>query len=218
MRSVREIFRSHAFFDAEGKHTWGTDRESNHSYGSAYESLFAKDDDNLCLYKLHSDRRSCDKCGSDTYHFAHCPDSKMTRHSVRLMLEIGVADGNSLLAWREVFPQALIVGMDLNPPCFSMTVSRVEFHLADQRLCEDCDRVAKDRQFDLIVDDASHQPADILVCLLWMWPHLRPGGIYVIEDLEPHLCDKFAALLPATILDSTGPFSDNEPLIVLRKT
>ncbi len=205
MRSIKDIFRSHAMFNAEGKHTWGTDRESNHCYGDAYESLFYGS--KLVDVKVTNTRTE------PMY------ERTSTRDQVKLMMEIGVADGSSLFAWKEVFPNALIVGMDMEPPAFgNEVVDRMEFHLGDQRSREDCERVARGRQFDFIVDDASHQPADILVSLLWLWPHLRPGGLYVIEDLLSDLCVKFAALLScAQVIDTAGPFGGIEPLIVLRK-
>ena len=40
MKPMREILRSHCVFDAAGRHTNGTDRESNHHYGDAYDRLF----------------------------------------------------------------------------------------------------------------------------------------------------------------------------------
>jgi Methyltransferase domain len=181
LRPIADIFRSHASFDADGRHTYGTDRESNHHYGAAYESLF--------------------------------PD----RSAVKLMLEIGVADGASLIAWREVFPNAHIVGMDLVPAEQTLNY-RIEFHLGDQRLRADCERVAAGRQFDLIVDDASHDPASVLVSLLWLWGFVAPSGLYVVEDFVGDVVLKMLDLFHnAETVDTVGPFGGHEPLIVLRR-
>lgn len=181
MRLIADIFRSCASFNPEGRHAYGTDRESNHHYGAAYESLF--------------------------------PD----RSTVKLMLEIGVADGASLLAWKEVFPNALVVGMDLVPPDWTLG-ERAEFHLGDQHLRADCERVAAGRQFDLIVDDASHDPASVLVSLLWLWGSVAPGGLYVIEDFVGDMVTKVTDLFyNSYTIDTVGPFGGHEPLIVLRR-
>jgi hypothetical protein len=40
-------------------------------------------------------------------------------------------------------------------------------------------------QIDLIIDDASHIGRDQLAMFREMWPHVRPGGVYWIEDLHP---------------------------------
>lgn len=190
---VKDIFRAFAVLNDLGHHVYGTDRESNHSYGDAYEFLFTRrGPSQVGLYSI--------------------------RESVKLMMEVGVADGNSLLAWRQVFPNAVIVGLDRHATAFGNTViDRMEFHLGDARVQRHCEAAAYGREFDLIVDDASHQIGDIFMALFWLWPFVKPGGLYVIEDLSNGLCQRFASLIGGEVIDTTGPFGGNEPLIVLRK-
>lgn len=180
MRSVKDIFRSWAVFK-DGVHVDGTDKESNHHYGDAYESLF--------------------------------PD----RESVKLVLEVGVSTGECLHAWREVFPNATIVGMDIH------TADRWdgEFYLGDQSSLEDCERVTAGRQFDLIVDDATHTLEGNLSTLLWMWPAVKVGGFYVVEEFytidDPRMRTAVATLFPfAQFLETLGP-GGAEYLTVMRK-
>lgn len=183
MKSIKDIFRSHAVFDDQGRHTNGTDKESNHHYGEAYECLF--------------------------------PD----REAIKLVLEIGVADGASLCAWREVFPNATIVGMDIHPSA-QATGPRMEFHIGDQRSHSDCIRVAAGRQFDVIIEDATHETANNLLTLFYMWPYVKPGGLYIIEEWgNVHaLRSNILHLFPhAFILDTVGPSGGIEPLVALRK-
>lgn len=187
MRSIRDIFRSYAVLDAQGRHVNGTDKESNHAYGAYYEGILG---------------------GGE-------------RSEVRLMMEVGVADGSSLLAWAEVFPNALCVGMDIHPASYlSTNRDRIEFHIGDQTSLEDCRRVAAGRQFDFICEDATHRLEDSLRTLLYLWPHVRPGGLYVIEEFANigALRDNVGALWPtAEIIDTAGPFGGVEPLVVFRK-
>ncbi len=194
MRSVREILRDAAVFDSDGRHVNGSDKESNHHYGDAYESIIHK-------------------------HFLDGTDSPPARHMVRLMMEVGVADGSCLLAWREVFPNATIVGMDIHHSDRAHG-ERIEFHLGDQRSWVDCERAAAGRQFDVIVEDAVHRLDHTLLTLFWLWPHVRPGGIYVVEEWE-NVCgdvDRIRALFPlAEIIGTCGPHNQDEPLVVLRK-
>lgn len=202
MRSVADIFRSHAVLDADGRHVNGSDKMSNHNYGDAYESLF--------MYPETSRR------------FA-----ESSRDDVKLMMEIGVADGSSLLAWLEVFPNATIVGMDIHPAAkvreehnkkHHTEPSRLEFYLGDQRSKEDCERATASRQFDLIVEDATHQLEDTLRTLYWMWPSVRLGGMYIVEEWPNTDRDRIKSLWPcAEVVDTQGPFGGVESLVVFRK-
>lgn len=187
MRSVAEIFRSYAATDATGRHVGGTDKETNHRYGEAYERLFPH------------------------------------RLNVKWMMEVGVTDGSSILAWREVFPNAMCVGMDIHPAYriqHATPEDRVEFHIGDMSNLNDCRRVAQGRQFDFICEDATHNLGDSLRCLLYLWPFVRPGGMYVIEEFANvgELRDGIEALWSnSVIIDTQGPFGGNEPLVVLHK-
>lgn len=177
MKSIRDIFRSYAEFDAQGRHVNGTDKQSNHAYGDAYESLF------------------------------------LNREAARLMLEVGVADGSSLRAWREVFPNATVVGMDIHPAA----KWDGEFHLGDQREQLDCERAAAGRQFDVIVEDALHQLDATMRTLVYLWPFVKPGGMYIVEEFADVRSLQRCSLLSAQIVDTIGPFGGNEPLVVFRK-
>lgn len=200
MRSIREIFRSHAVLDADGCHVNGTDKESNHRYGDAYERL-------LTIPDVPSDPSGLVKL---EYPYS-------IRGDVRLMMEVGVADGSSLLAWREVFPNALCVGLDIHPSERARG-DRIEFHLGDQRSRDDCERAAAGRQFDLIVDDATHRLDHTLLTLYWLWPCVRPGGMYVVEEWDGVDRERIRALWPcAEIIDTAGPFGGVEPLVAFRR-
>ena len=181
MKPIRDIFRSYAVFDGEGRHINGMDKQSNHNYGDTYDSLF--------------------------------PD----RAVVELVMEVGVADGSCLCAWRDIFPNALCVGLDIHPSDRAHG-ERIEFHLGDQCKCEDCERAAAGRRFDLIVDDATHHLDNTLLTLYWLWPFVKPGGLYVVEEWSNIDRHRILSLWPnVEIIDTTGPFGGIEPLVVFRK-
>lgn len=141
------------------------------------------------------------------------------RSLVKLMMEIGIADGSSLCAWREVFPNALCVGMDIHPSTRA-TGDRIEFNFGDQTKKEDCERAAAGRLFDFICEDATHKLEDSLRTLLYLWPFVKPGGLYVIEEFANigNLEKNLRALFPnVQILNTNGPFGGVEPLVVFRK-
>ena len=38
--------------------------------------------------------------------------------------------------------------------------------------------------FDAVIDDGSHRNRDILTSFALLWPHVKPGGFYFLEDLQ----------------------------------
>ena len=191
MRTVKEIMRDSTILNSEGIHIGGSDRESNHRYGDAYERIIFQN-------------------------FCNSGDGP-ARCNVNLMMEIGVADGSSLLAWSEVFPNALCVGMDIHHSDKAHG-DRIEFRFGDQRVKRDCEEAAAGRLFDVIVEDATHQIENTLLTLYWMWPFVKRGGLYVVEEWDGVDRNRILGLWPnAEIVDTNGPFGGIESLVVFRK-
>jgi cephalosporin hydroxylase len=124
------------------------------------------------------------------------------RAEVRFVLELGIRSGGSLLAWREAFPNALIIGLDIHPPSGPLPADRVETLLGDQTDRQILRNCVSGRKFDLIVDDASHCIPHTLFSLFILWPALAARGYYVIEEfdlwearVEAH-AETFAELMP----------------------
>ena len=100
------------------------------------------------------------------------------------ILEIGVQQGHSLRMWREWMPQATIVGVDRNVWCAYPDGCIVE--IANAADPEQIEPVAMTYgPFDLIIDDGSHIPEEQHAALDILWPYLKDGGYYIIEDV-PH--------------------------------
>jgi hypothetical protein len=101
------------------------------------------------------------------------------------LLELGVWTGQSLEMWRDAFPLATIVGVDLTPLDLQLG-PRVHIVQGDQTDAELMRRVREDHApsgFDVIVDDASHFGIITARSLQALYTeHLRPGGLYCIED------------------------------------
>lgn len=211
MRTVADIFRSYEELDIDGRHINGTDKQGpNHNYGDAYESLF--------YGSKIVDVQVTDRRVEPMY------DRTTTRGDVKLMMEVGVADGSSLLAWCEVFPNARCVALDIHDAerISSGQYNNTEFHMGDQRSRADCERAAGGRLFDVIVEDATHKLENTLLTMFWLWPYVRPGGLYIVEEWEninnPVDRGRIRALWPhATIVETVGPSGGTEPLVVFRK-
>jgi hypothetical protein len=107
------------------------------------------------------------------------------RNAPLTLLEIGVYQGASLYTWREYFPNAKIIGADINVTCKQFETNNVKVELADQSNLEHLAQiVANYGPFDLIVEDGSHLWEHQITTLRTLFPFLRNGGYYVVEDLQ----------------------------------
>jgi SAM-dependent methyltransferase len=109
------------------------------------------------------------------------------------MLEIGVARGGSIALWRQFLgPEAQIVGVDINPRCKGFEAPGIAVEIGSQAdtafLAE---LVSKHGPFDIILDDGSHRMADQITSLEALWPALRPGGTYAVEDIHTSYFTRF---------------------------
>jgi hypothetical protein len=112
------------------------------------------------------------------------------------LLELGVLHGGSLLLWRDYFERGLIVGLDLNPIELEDPTNRIRFYQGGQQDTELLDRIAREcapEGFDIIIDDCSHV-GDLTRVSFWHLfdNHLKPGGLYVIEDWGTGYWDSWA--------------------------
>lgn len=98
------------------------------------------------------------------------------------LLEFGVGRGASLCMWRDYFRHGSITGVDVDPRCAEYAEGRVEVIIGDQR-----DKALLDglslKKFDIIIDDAGHNPRDQIDCYISLVPRMASGGIYILEDL-----------------------------------
>jgi len=106
------------------------------------------------------------------------------------ILEIGVDEGHSLRIWREFFPKARICGIDILEKKF--TIENVEILKGDQSDFNFLGSlINKYKNFDIIIDDGSHQSKHIIKSFNFLFPYLNTNGIYVIEDLQTSYIPRF---------------------------
>lgn len=106
------------------------------------------------------------------------------RESFTNVLEIGVGGGHSIKMWTDYFPRATIHGADIEPSfhtCESYS-SRIKFHVVDQRDPAQLQLLGQFSPFDLIVDDGNHWWCEQILTFQIVFPFVRKGGIYIIED------------------------------------
>lgn len=151
------------------------------------------------IYNHLLQRYDIDTAGEMVEHFS----DKGTRHSyievydrilqpyhpAARILEIGVMTGGSLLLWDHWFDGAEITGLD-----FRISFNRPQpwhdlLNESHIELCWGVDSTkpspfAESRRFDIVIDDGSHRVNDQIDTFDQYWPHVAPGGIYIIEDIE----------------------------------
>lgn len=107
------------------------------------------------------------------------------------LLEIGSASGEGIQMWLEYFGGFTnkIYGVDnVKDTCEwnrQGQHNRFTFIWGDQSdpTFWACFLVDYGKDWDIIIDDGSHINGDIITSFNHLWPHVKPGGFYAIEDL-----------------------------------
>ncbi|MFE0021517.1 class I SAM-dependent methyltransferase [Amycolatopsis sp. NPDC059021] len=125
-------------------------------------------------------------------HFRHLKDD------VVRVLEIGIGGynhpgtgGGSLRMWKRYFTRGHVFGLDVYPK-EGLDAPRLRTIIGDQSDREGLLEIAERYgPFDVVIDDGSHISDHVLTSFDVLFPHVRPGGYYVIEDLWTAYCPGF---------------------------
>jgi hypothetical protein len=102
------------------------------------------------------------------------------------ILEVGVHGGISLRTFAAYFAKARIIGLDVVLP--EIDPSRypsIAMFVCDQRDSARIDAICDEHVpggFDIVIDDASHIGEYSLATYRALFPRVKAGGLYVIED------------------------------------
>jgi SAM-dependent methyltransferase len=113
------------------------------------------------------------------------------RESTKAILEIGLLFGSSAKMWLEYFPNAKVYIIEYNQELIDRALNDSQFPNKDRLVIIHGDQndpsLWKDipmDSLDWIVDDGSHVPSHQINTLIHGFPHLKPGGIFICEDLH----------------------------------
>jgi len=109
---------------------------------------------------------------------------KHMRNSNISLLELGILDGNSLRMWKTYFQNGVIYGVDINPHSMVSGEDRIFTYMCSQDSKEVLNTYFRNDSIDIIVDDASHVNELTLKSFDILFPKVKSGGYYIIEDLE----------------------------------
>ena len=126
------------------------------------------------------------------------------------LLEVGVFNGESLDYFAQYFTHknTTILGVDVKLP-EDRTDKRISMVEMDQRDTA----LGNFGDFDIILDDASHEAHLTRETFNILWPHVKPGGWYVIEDwhgsvlpeMEDYVVDIMRSCIDSILYKSKNP-------------
>lgn len=109
------------------------------------------------------------------------------------VLEFGVSHGGSLQMWKEYFGRkARIIGVDIDPKCATLGEKQIEIVIGDQEdrtfLSQLRDRIGP---IDVVIEDGGHTMTQQINTFEEIWPGVRDGGVFLIEDLHTSYWEKY---------------------------
>lgn len=101
-------------------------------------------------------------------------------------LEIGVQQGGSLDLIKKYFgEQVKTVGIDVDQSCEAIQDRGHRIFIGDQSNKDFLKTVVDEiGHFDIIIDDGGHTSGQQITSFNSLFPHLKYGGVYLVEDLH----------------------------------
>jgi hypothetical protein len=119
-------------------------------------------------------------------------------------VEIGISGGGSLEVWKQYFgPNARIIGIDLNP-ALKQELERggIEVHIGDQADPAFWRELyAAVGSIDILLDDGGHTNSQTWTTVVQSLPHVRDGGLVIIEDTHASYMRSFGNPSSASLVE-----------------
>jgi hypothetical protein len=110
------------------------------------------------------------------------------------VLEIGIWHGDSIRMWNEYNSNIELYAVDIDPKIYEYLNGSEKFklYLGDQSdetfMCNILSE--SDNDIDFVIDDGSHNHDDILNSFKFLFPKMKKGSTYFIEDLHADHAEK----------------------------
>jgi len=139
-----------------------------------------------------------DKTGSHWYTPHYMNHFRVLRKRKVKLLEIGVggyenpyAGGNSLRMWKKYFPLGKIYSFDIYDKS-SLQEHRIKIYRGSQVDRDFLEKITGEiGPLDIIIDDGSHLNDHIIETFKILYPKLKDGGVYAIEDIQTSYWESF---------------------------
>lgn len=109
------------------------------------------------------------------------------------VLEFGVSHGGSVQMWKKYFGRkARIIGVDIDPRCAALGEDQIEIIIGDQEDREFL-RSLRERvgRVDVVIEDGGHTMTQQINTFEEVWPLVKNGGVYLVEDLHTSYWDSY---------------------------
>lgn len=148
-------------------------------------------------------------CGTDKYGLhEYTPVYESLARALRrkpvTLLELGVGGyasgmgGESLLMWAAYFRKGRIYGIDLEDKT-ALSRGRIKVYQCSQTDRARVEALAREiGPFDFVVDDGSHVNTDQIESFRILWPFVKDGGWYVVEDVQTSYWPYYGGGTPGT--------------------
>jgi hypothetical protein len=163
-------------------------------------------------------KHNTDKAGGHCFCDFYESHLEHMRYDQIRILEIGIDNGRSLKMWNEFFPNAIINAVDIASESIEL-VKQIpgvhELYKADMDCVSVVERLSKEFEWDLIVDDGGHTMRQQQLAFRFLWPKVKPCGFFIIEDLHTSTDAQYIPThnqyLDPTTYDMIVALRDNKP-------
>ncbi|MCX6785482.1 MAG: class I SAM-dependent methyltransferase [Candidatus Komeilibacteria bacterium] len=139
-----------------------------------------------------------DKIGEHFYTPHYMTHLRRFKYKRINLFEIGVGGGpssyfgaNSLRMWKKYFPFGKIFSLDIHEKS-SFQENRIIIFQGNQIDKDFLNKIAAEMgELDIIIDDGSHMNAHVIETFNILFPKLKDGGIYVIEDTQTSYLEEY---------------------------
>lgn len=109
------------------------------------------------------------------------------------IVEIGINDtrfpGGGMKFWDKIFPRMNYYGFDIvNCEHLKFNTEKIQIFQGDQSKVDDLEKFVFyfniEKKIDFIIDDGSHEHDHIVTSFETLFPYLKKGGVYFVEDLH----------------------------------
>lgn len=129
--------------------------------------------------------KGSDKCSSWHNYTPFYTEMLKEMPSDLSLFELGLYHGCSIKAWSEYFPNGKIFGADINPD-YLVNERNIRTFICDQNSESSIRSLwtnIPNESFNIIIDDGQHEFHSNYIFFANSVNMLKPGGIFVIEDL-----------------------------------
>lgn len=108
--------------------------------------------------------------------------SQFKKYPITIM-ELGVFNGESIQMWEQYYPNAHVIGVDIDEKCKKYANEKTEIEICDLGKVENIEILGEKYKPNIVVEDASHFWSHQIKAIDVLLPHVSDGGVYIMEDI-----------------------------------